>query len=124
MAEAARLAAASGLAAAVAVLAALPVALLAVRYPSAVDAAARAARRTPANALPGIVIALSLVFFAARYAPPIYQTLALLVFAYVVRFFPQALAGVESALDARQPAARGGRARARARPARRTLEPR
>ena len=45
------------------------------------------------NALPGIVIALSLVFFAARYAGPLYQTLALLVFAYVVRFFPQALAG-------------------------------
>ena len=50
------------------------------------------------NALPGIVIALSLVFFAANYASPLYQTLALLVFAYVVRFLPQALAGVESAL--------------------------
>ena len=33
------------------------------------------------------MIALSLVFFAARYAEPLYQTLALLVFAYVVRFF-------------------------------------
>ena len=32
--------------------------------------AARAARRSPANALPGIVIALSLVFFAANYAQP------------------------------------------------------
>ena len=38
------------------------------------------------NALPGLVIALSLVFFAARYASPVYQTLALLVFAYAVRF--------------------------------------
>ena len=46
------------------------------------------------NALPGIVIALSLVFFAARYASPVYQTIGLLVFAYVVRFFPQALSGV------------------------------
>ena len=45
------------------------------------------------------MIALSLVFFAARYASPLYQTLALLVFAYVVRFFPQALSGVESALE-------------------------
>ncbi len=44
------------------------------------------------------MIALSLVFFAANYASPLYQTLALLVFAYVVRFLPQALAGVESAL--------------------------
>jgi iron(III) transport system permease protein len=39
------------------------------------------------------------VFFAARYASPVYQTLALLVFAYVVRFFPQGLSGVESALE-------------------------
>jgi iron(III) transport system permease protein len=57
------------------------------------------------------VIALSLVFFAARYASPVYQTLALLVFAYVVRFFPQALSGVESALQRVSPrveeAARG-----------------
>jgi iron(III) transport system permease protein len=88
----------SGLAAGVAVAAALPVAVLALRYPS---------RRTAVlerlsyagNALPGIVIALSLVFFAARYASPVYQTLALLVFAYVVRFFPQGLSGVESALE-------------------------
>ena len=63
------------------------------------------------NALPGLVIALSLVFFSARYASPVYQTLALLVFAYVVRFFPQALSGVESALERVNPryeeAARG-----------------
>ena len=58
-------------------------------------------------------IALSLVFFAARYASPLYQTLALLVFAYVVRFFPQGLSGVESALERGEPALRGGRARAR-----------
>jgi iron(III) transport system permease protein len=101
---------ASGLAAVLAVLAALPVAYLAER------------RRAPwtrfleraaysANALPGIVIALSLVFFAARYGGPIYQTLALLVFAYVVRFLPQALAGAGSALRTVDPrleeAARG-----------------
>jgi iron(III) transport system permease protein len=88
---------ASALAATAAAVAAIPVALLATRYPS---------RRTrllerlsfAGNALPGIVIALSLVFFAANYASPLYQTLALLVFAYVVRFLPQALAGIESSL--------------------------
>jgi iron(III) transport system permease protein len=61
--------------------------------------------------LPGLVIALSLVFFAARYASPVYQTLALLVFAYVVRFFPQGLSGIEAALERVSPrheeAARG-----------------
>jgi len=90
--------AASGLAGAVAVLAALPIAVLALRHPSP---SSRLLERLSyaGNALPGLVIALSLVFFAARYASAVYQTLALLVFAYVVRFFPQALAGVESALE-------------------------
>ena len=88
---------ASALAAGVAALAALPVALLAHRWPSRWT---RLLERLAfaGNALPGIVIALSLVFFAANYASPLYQTLALLVFAYVVRFLPLALAGVESSL--------------------------
>jgi iron(III) transport system permease protein len=101
---------ASGLAAGVAAAAALPVAVLASRY--------RSPRTTlverlgySGNALPGIVIALSLVFFTARYASLVYQTLALLVFAYVVRFLPQALSGASSALETVSPrleeAARG-----------------
>lgn len=56
-----------------------------------------------ANALPGIVIALALVFFGARYATPLYQTVFLLVAAYVVRFLPQALAGIDSGLGAVSP---------------------
>ncbi len=96
--EAASSVAASGLAAGVAVLAAFPVAVLALRFPSA---RSRVLERLSyaGNALPGIVIALSLVFFAARYVPFVYQTIGLLVLAYVVRFFPQALSGVESALQ-------------------------
>ncbi len=101
---------ASGLAAVLAVVAAIPVAVLSLRFPSR---SARLLERLSfaGNALPGIVIALSLVFFAARYASPLYQTLGLLVFAYVVRFFPQGLSGVESALERVSPrveeAARG-----------------
>jgi iron(III) transport system permease protein len=87
---------ASGLAATLAVAAAVPVALLAVRYRSRWALLERSV--FAANALPGIVIALSLVFFAARYAPFVYQTLALLVLAYVIRFLPQALAALETAL--------------------------
>ncbi len=87
----------SALAAGVAVAAALPVALLAVRYPAGWT---RSLERLSyaSNALPGIVIALSLVFFAARYAGVVYQTLALLVLAYLVRFFPLAVAGTHSTL--------------------------
>jgi iron(III) transport system permease protein len=101
---------ASALAAGVAAAAALPIAVLAARYRSPKT---RLLERLAysGNALPGIVIALSLVFFAARYASPVYQTLALLVFAYVVRFFPQALSGASSALETVNPrleeAARG-----------------
>jgi iron(III) transport system permease protein len=88
---------ASGLAAAATIVVALPVAALAVRHPARWT---RALERTSyaSNALPGIVIAFSLVFFAANYAEPVYQTLALLVLAYVVRFFPQALAGAHGSL--------------------------
>ena len=93
---------ASALAAAAAVVAALPVALLPRRRPGPFSTTLLAAGYVP-SALPGIVVALSLVFFAARYGGPLYQTLALLVFAYVVRFFPQALAGTASALETVSP---------------------
>ena len=88
---------ASAAAAAVAMVAALPVALLAARRPSPWT---RLLERLAyaSNALPGIVIALSLVFFAANYLTPIYQTLVLLVGAYVIRFFPQAVAASHTAL--------------------------
>jgi iron(III) transport system permease protein len=100
----------SALAAGVAAVAVLPLAFLAGRWRRpwtvALERSAYAS-----NALPGIVIALALVFFGARYGGVLYQTLALLVFAYVVRFFPQALAGASSALRTVSPrveeAARG-----------------
>lgn len=99
-----------GLAAAAAAVAALPVAALAVRFPSKLSALLERGAYA-ANALPGIVIALALVFFGTRVAGPLYQTLALLVFAYVVRFLPQALAGAHGAFQRLDPrldeAARG-----------------
>ena len=100
----------SALAAAVATAAVLPVAYLAQRHPARWTRLLERLAFT-SNALPGIVIALSLVFFAARYATPLYQTLAILVFAYVVRFAPQALAAVGASLRGVDPrveeAARG-----------------
>ena len=100
----------STLAAAVAALAVLPIAFLAQRHPAAWTRLLERASFT-ANALPGIVIALSLVFFGARYGGRLYQTLGLLIFAYVVRFLPQALAATGAALRAVNPrleeAARG-----------------
>ena len=90
------------LAAVAAIVFAWPVAFLAQRqragWATAIERACFGA-----NALPGIVIALSLVYFGARYATPLYQTLTLLVAAYVVRFLPQALAGVTSGLGTVSP---------------------
>ena len=53
-----------------------------------------------ANALPGVVVGLSLVFLAARYLPAVYLTFPLLIAAYLIRFFAQALSGVDTALAA------------------------
>ena len=88
---------ASGLAALGAVLAAIPLAVLAVRFPGR---ASGWLERTAylGYALPGIVIALSLVFFGANYATFLYQTLAMLVFAYIVRFLPQAFGSSRASL--------------------------
>lgn len=87
----------AGLGAVVAVVAALPVAWVAVRHPS------RLARLTERAAfaghgLPGLVVALSLVFLGIRLVPFLYQTIVLLVVAYLVLFLPQALGVLRGSL--------------------------
>jgi len=79
------------------VLAAVPVAVLAERYPSRLSALIERLSYL-GFALPGIVVALALVFFGARYLPAFYQTHALLLFAYLVLFLPQAVANLRSSL--------------------------
>lgn len=84
-------------AAAVATTVAVPVALHSWRRPTRLARAVeRAAYLT--RALPGIAVALSVVFFAIRYAQPLYQQPSLLVAGYVVLFFPLALTSVRSSL--------------------------
>ena len=80
-----------------AVAAALPVAALVVRYPGRISRALEGISFV-GYALPGVVVALSLVFFGANYARTFYQTIWLLVFAYVVLFFPVALGSVRSTM--------------------------
>jgi iron(III) transport system permease protein len=87
----------SAVAALLTVAASLPVALLAVRRRGRLSGLLEKAAYS-GQAVPGITIALSLVFFSARYLAPIYQTLGLLVFAYAVRFLPEALGACRSAL--------------------------
>lgn len=85
------------LAAGCAMLAAAPVALLAVRHGSIVS---RFIERSTylGFGLPGIVIALAFVFVGARYATPLYQTLPFLVLAMVVRFLPHGVGAARSSL--------------------------
>jgi iron(III) transport system permease protein len=88
---------ASALAAGVAIFAALPVAVLEVRRPNRFSRLLERATYV-AFALPGVVIALALVFFGANYALPLYQTLPMLVFAYVILFLPEAVGSVRASL--------------------------
>ena len=81
---------ASALAAGVTLLAAFPVTVLSVRYPGWFATVVERASYI-GFALPGIAVALSLVFFGIRYATPLYQSMALLIFAYAVLFLPTAI---------------------------------
>jgi len=94
--------------------AAVVVAVLAGRFPSPVSAMIERFGHA-GYALPGVVVALSLVYFATRVAPGVYQTVALLVFALAVHYLPLAIGPVGAALSQVSPrveeAARGlGRA--------------
>lgn len=88
---------ASGLAALAAAAAALPVALLSVRYPG--WAGVVLDRLTYVGfALPGIAVALAFVFFATAYAGFLYQSMPLLVLAYLVLFLPAAAGAAQASL--------------------------
>ena len=92
----------STVAAVAAALLVLPAALLAWRYPSPVSRWLERLTLLP-SALPGIAVALALVFLGARIGSPIYQTIGLLLLAYVIRFMPYALASTRASLDAISP---------------------
>jgi iron(III) transport system permease protein len=80
-----------------AVAAALPVAIWTARSRSRIARLVERASYT-GYALPGIVVAFALVFMGIRFATPLYQTLAMLIFAYVVLFLPQATGAIRSTL--------------------------
>lgn len=88
---------ASVLGAVASVVAAWPVAVLAVRRGGRLGRVVEAACWA-GHSLPGVVVALSLVFFGARVAPSVYRTQWLLTLAYVVLFLPQALGALRASL--------------------------
>lgn len=88
---------AAALASALAVACALPVALLAVRHPGKLSRLIEHGAYL-GYALPGLVIALALVYFGANFAPALYQTLPMLLLGYTVRFLPEAAGSVRTTL--------------------------
>jgi iron(III) transport system permease protein len=81
---------------------ALPVGFVVVRYRGRF---ARTAERLPylLQAVPGLVVALSLVFVALTYVPALYQTTLLLLIAYALLFLPMAQAPIRTALEKASP---------------------
>lgn len=87
----------AGLASVAATICAMPIAILSVRFPSRITTTIERCSYIGFG-LPGIVIALSLVFLGANYLPWLYQTLPMLVFAYLVLFLPQSVGTIRSSL--------------------------
>ena len=85
------------LGAVLAVLLALPVAMMAARYRSKRVALVETAAYS-GHALPGVVVGLSLVFFTLSVLPAVYQTVATLAFAYAVLFLPKSIGASRSAI--------------------------
>jgi iron(III) transport system permease protein len=95
--ELARSASVAGGAAAITVLAALPLTILTVRH---------ASRRTrllesitwSTYSLPHLAVGLGFLVLALRFLPALYQTVPLLLIAYVAMFLPQALSSAQAGL--------------------------
>lgn len=87
----------SALAVLLAVAISLPVARLSARYPSRLSRFLAWLCQV-GYAIPGVVIALSLVLLVNRFLPILYATPLLVVIAYVLRHMPQAVRASESAI--------------------------
>jgi iron(III) transport system permease protein len=88
---------AAGTCAVVAGICAVPVAVLSVRYRGRFSSGVERLTYI-GHALPGIVVALALVFFGTRVVIELYQTLGMLIFALVVLFLPLAVGVVRASL--------------------------
>ena len=84
-------------AAALTTLLALPISVLSVRHPSRGATVIERATYLP-FALPGIVVALSLIVLSLHYFPALYDTTQLLIVAYAILSLPLALVATRAAL--------------------------
>jgi iron(III) transport system permease protein len=82
----------------IAVLLAMPIATLSARFPGRAARALEGAGSLPL-ALPGIVVGLGLVFFSLLAVPALYQSAAMLAFAYGVLFLPKAIGTIRVSIE-------------------------
>jgi iron(III) transport system permease protein len=87
----------SGLAAVVIAVAAIPLAIVTVRYRNRLSAGLEAAAWSTYS-LPHLAVGLAFLVLALRAIPVLYQSLTLLVIAYLAMFLPQSLGATQAAL--------------------------
>ncbi len=88
----------AGAAAAACAVLALPLVYLKSRHPSVLSSFYEKLALA-GYALPGVIIALGMVFIFNNYIPALYGTAVVLVLAYIIRFLPQAMQAESSSLN-------------------------
>ena len=89
----------SALSSAAVLLLATPVAYLSVHYPSRISLALQKSTFIP-RAVPGVIVAVTLVYLSINYLYPLYETSWLVIAAYAVLFFPLGLVCVHASVGA------------------------
>lgn len=77
--------------------AAFPVAWLGIRIPGRYGRTIEACNYV-IGALPGVIVAMALIFVTVRVAYPLYQSVVNLVLAYVILFLPRAIVGLRASI--------------------------
>jgi iron(III) transport system permease protein len=80
-----------------ATMAAIPIAWLSIRAPGPLQRLVEGLNYV-VGSLPGVVVALALVTITVRIAPPLYQTVATVLLAYVLLFLPRAIISLRASL--------------------------
>lgn len=88
----------AGIAAIICMVLALPIVYLKLRHPSIMTKLIDKGTYS-GYALPGVIVALGVIFLFNQYIPWFYNTIGMLFFAYVVRFLPQAMQSGEATLS-------------------------
>ncbi|AZR73776.1 iron transporter [Anoxybacter fermentans] len=87
----------AGSAALISTVAAIPVSFLKSRYPSPLSSSVTRFAYT-GYILPGVIVALGIIFIFNQYLPYFYGTPLMLLIAYIIRFLPLSLRSIESSL--------------------------